>query len=118
MQYIDLAGQKYPLRMSLRAMKQITERFGGMDKVGEAISDSANMSAAIDVLNDLLKILMQAGRNYAVLTGEEVPPDLPCDPADILGPTDMAVILAKITATMTNDTAREVETVPKNGTAM
>lgn len=126
--YIELAGQKHPMRMTLRAAKEINAKFGSFTAMGEALKgpvapDGEGTSATADAvdarinaINELLKILLKAGRCYESLMGTELPPPLQCDPIDLIDADDTQTLTA-IFAAMKNDTAREVETVPKNGEA-
>lgn len=114
--YIDLAGQKHPIRMTLRAAKELNARFGGMDNMAKVLTNNSDVDALLDALNDTLKILLKAGRCYESLIGTELPPPLPCDPIDVID-ANTKETLATIMTAMRSDTEREVETVPKNGEA-
>ncbi len=114
--YIELAGQKHPVRLTLRAVKELNVRFGDLKNLGQVLSDSSNMDALLDALNDTLKILMKAGRCYESLMGTELPPKLPCDPIDVMD-ADATKAVGIVLATMRGDTERQVETVPKNAEA-
>lgn len=114
--YIELAGQKHPIRMTLRAVKEINARFGNMENMSRVLSDTSDMDALLDALNDVLKILMKAGRCYESLMGTELPPQLPCDPIDVLD-ADATKAVDAVLAAMRGDTERQVETEPKNAEA-
>lgn len=114
--YIELAGQKHPVRLTLRAIKELNARFGDLKNLGQILSDSSNMDALLDALNDTLKILMKAGRCYESLMGTELPPKLPCDPIDVMD-ADATKAVGIVLATMRGDTERQVETEPKNAEA-
>ena len=113
--YIELAGQKHPLRMSLAATKALSERFGGLDQMGEALTGS-DVAAKVDALDDVLAILMKAGRIYASACGEELPLPIPCKPSDLIDASD-GTVLKSVLETMRGDAEREVEAVTKNGEA-
>ncbi len=114
--YIELAGQKHPIRLTLRAVKELNAKFGDLSKLGEKLSNSADMDTLLDTLNETLKILIKAGRCYESILGTDLPPKLPCDPIDVLD-TDAAKAVGAVLAAMRGDTEREVETVPKNAEA-
>lgn len=114
--YLELAGQRHPIRMTLRAIRDLSNRFGSLDNMAKALSDSSDLGALLDAINDTLKILLKAGRAWASLTGEELPPALTCEPIDVID-MDVANTLSLIMSAMRGDTEREVETVPKNGEA-
>ena len=113
--YIELAGQKHPLRMSLAATKALNERFGDMDQMGAALTGE-NVGVQIDALDDVLTILMKAGRIYASAFGEELPPPIPCKPSDLIDASD-GTVLKSVLEAMRSDARREVEAVTKNGEA-
>lgn len=115
-QYLEVAGQRHPIRLTLRAVQQLSARFGGIDNMGRILMDTSDMDAQLDALNDVLIILLKAGRCFASLAGEQLPPELPCDPIDVID-TDVASALSVVLSAMRGDSEREVETVPKNGEA-
>lgn len=114
-QYLDLAGRKYPIRLTLTAAKELTERFGGIDKIGDALG--GDVSRNVDSVNDLLTTLLRAGRVYAAACGEQLPPELECAPADLIDLSDISAVIGTVAAAMSDDASREVEAVSKNGEA-
>lgn len=115
---INLAGREYPLCFSFTAMKRISERFGSIQKMGEALDRASDdIAAFVDALNDTLKILIEAGRIYAAHNGMEVPPPLDCEPADLLDNSSMGALTA-VFAAINGDSKRTVEVAPgKNAEA-
>lgn len=113
--YIELLGQKHPLCFSLKAYEEVLASFGSMDALYATLT-SSDLTDIIRGLDELLPILMRAGRLYASAIGEQLPPALKCRPSDVLDARDPAALGAVI-ASIKNDTARTVETVPKNGEA-
>ena len=113
--YIELLGQKHPLCMSMSAAEELTEEFGGLDKMADMLDqdDVPKMARAVD---RILTILMKAGRIYAGALGEELPPELPCRPADLIDVRDQAAVQA-ICSAMRADTERTVEVEGKNAEA-
>lgn len=122
MQYIELAGVKHPMVMSLAAAKALTEKFGGLDQMGKALAgeggeDGGNsIIQTVDTLDTVLEILMKAGRVYAAAVGEELPPPLTCGPSELIDVRNNNAVQA-ILDTMTADADRTVKTVAKNGEA-
>lgn len=109
---INLAGREYPLCFSFTAMKRINERFGSIQKMGEALDNASNdISTFVDTLNDTLKILIDAGRVYAAHSGVEAPPPLDCEPADLLDNSSMGALTA-VFATINGDSQRTTEVAP------
>ena len=112
MSYVEFLGRKYPLCFSMAASQELVEAFGSLDKMADALDETklGEMAAAVD---KILTILMKAGRIYAQAVGEDVPPELPCRPADLIDITDKQAINAIFNA-MKTDSERSVEAVSKN----
>lgn len=110
--YIELLGQKHPMCFSLAASERVDEEFGGLDGfLAEVQSgDTRRIAKAAD---RMISILMAAGRTYVGALGEELPPPIPCRPADLIGVGDKESIRA-IFSTVREDTGREVEIESKN----
>ena len=113
--YVEFLGQKHPLCFSLAAVEKLVESFGSLDHLADALSsgDIAQLSASVD---QVFRILMEAGRIYAKAIGEDLPPELPCRPADLIDVRDKSELQVIFDA-MKMDSARTVETAPKNGEA-
>lgn len=117
--YIELLGQKHPLCFSLAASEEVDAAFGGMGKMFEEMTskDTVRIARATD---KILQILMKAGRVYASACGEELPPALPCRPADVIDASSragMETVTMAIIEAIQGDTARTVEAQAKNGEA-
>lgn len=110
--YIELLGQKHPLCFSLGAAEALTEAFGSIENLDKEIG-SKDVGRIAKATNTLLEILLKSGRVYASAMGEELPPELPCRPADVIDVRDKSV-LADAMAAIRGDTKREVETESKN----
>lgn len=113
--YIELLGKRYPMCFSLTAATEMDEAFGGLEALSGRLREGSLAQRAADI-NRALEILLKAGRVYASASGMELPEPLPCAPADLIDVTDGAAVRAIFSA-VSGDTAREVETVPKNGEA-
>lgn len=113
--YIELLGQKHPMCFSLGASEQLDELFGGLENM-DAELHSGNVARVARATNTVLEVLLKAGRIYVSATGEDLPPPLPCRPADLIDVTDKTYGSA-IHNTISGDSAREVETVSKNAEA-
>lgn len=114
--HITLAGHDYPMRFTLGAARRMTERFGDLSKMGEALSDGGT-SEQLDALNFVLKVSINAGMAYNRMMGLEVPPALQCEPEDLLDLQSASDAMMEIQRMMSGDMNREVETVSKNGGA-
>ena len=113
--YIELGGNKYPMCLSLTATEELTERFGDLSNMDKALS-SGNIAEIARATNDIIEILMKAGRIYATYMGQDVPPELTCKPGDLIDITDGTAIKA-IFETIRTEMGREVETKTKNAGA-
>lgn len=111
--YIELAGQRYPLRFTLAAEERLSEYFGGMENMAAAFSNG-NEAKTIFALDKVLTILLDAGRAYADACGEELPPKLTCRPVELLDARDPGALRA-VFGVIKGDTEREVEVEAKNG---
>ena len=113
--YVEFLGQKHPICFSLAASEQLVEAFGSMEQFANELDggDLAKTARAVDIT---FQILLKAGRVYASAIGEELPPELPCRPADLIDVRDKSAIAA-IFAAIRSDTSRTVEVEPKNGEA-
>lgn len=113
--YIELLGQKHPLCLSLAAVEALTEEFGDLSKMADEL-DERNLSKMASAVDRILTILLKSGRTYAGALGEELPPELPCRPADLIDVRDQAAVQAIFSA-MRTDAERTVEVEGKNAEA-
>lgn len=113
--YVEFLGQKHPICFSLAATEQLVEAFGSMEQFAKELEgdDLGKTARGVDTT---FQILLKAGRIYASAMGEELPPELPCRPADLIDVRDRSAIAA-IFAAIRTDTSRTVEVEPKNGEA-
>lgn len=115
--YIELAGQMHPLCFSLAASERISDEFGSLENMQKMMMDeSVSEGDRIRTIDRVLTIMMDAGRIYASAMGEQLPPKLPCRPADLIDPVDPKTLMT-LTSTMSADTERTVEIAAKNGEA-
>ena len=110
--YIELLGEKYPMVFSSKAGEMLTDEFGSLENVKDAVSNGNQFKA----INTILKILIECGRKYCEVMNIECPPPLPCDPGDIIDMSDPDAV-SSIFLTITKGSEREVEVVEKNGAA-
>lgn len=111
--YVEFLGQKHPLCFSLAASEKILEEFGSLESMSQAITGE-DVPRKVHALDRVLQILMKAGRIYVSACGEDLPPELPCRPADLIDVRDPQAVAA-IFAVMRSDTERTVEAEAKNG---
>ena len=113
--YVEFLGQKHPICVSLAATEQLVEAFGSLEQFADAL-DKSDLARTAQAVDTTFQILLKAGRIYASAMGEELPPELPCRPADLIDVRDRSAIAA-IFAAMRADTSRTVEVEQKNGEA-
>lgn len=72
---ITLGGKEYPLLLSTRAVKEISKKFGGLDKLGESMTTKKDSAKSLDDAIWLITLLANQpiliyNRNHV---GEEKP---------------------------------------------
>ena len=113
--YVELLGQKHPICFSLAASEELVKEFGSMEHFADAL-DGNDLAQTAQAVDKTFQILLKAGRIYASAIGEELPPELPCRPADVIDVRDKEPI-ASIFESVRSDAKRTVETESKNGEA-
>lgn len=113
--YIELLGQKHPMCFSLAASERIDEEFGSLDAMMDELH-SKEIRRIAKAADKVLQILMHAGRVYMSACGEELPPAIPCRPADLIAVSDKESLEA-IFSTMKDDSTQEVAAESKNAGA-
>lgn len=71
--YIEVAGKKYPLSLSLGATKEICNKFGSMKEMQKALSDTENLAGLIDTLTYVMEVLIRQGCAYINAFGKYLP---------------------------------------------
>ena len=107
--YFEIAGVKRPVVFSMRAVKNIQDAFGGMEKMSEGVIDRD-----IGIVSRVLEILLDAGQAYCEGTGTECPPPLKCPPADIMDISETQAAVEMIFEVIKADSERTVEVSSKN----
>lgn len=107
--YFEIAGVKRPVVFSMRAVKNIQDAFGGMEKMSEGVIDRD-----IGIVNKVLEILLDAGQAYCEGVGVDCPPPLKCSPADIMDIGETQAAVEMIFEVIKADGERSVEVSSKN----
>lgn len=107
--YFEIAGVKRPICFSMRAIKNIQDAFGGMEKMSEGVIDRD-----VGVVSKVMEILLDAGQAYCEATGVECPPPLRCSPADLMDVRETQAAVEAIFEAIREDSDREVEVRSKN----
>lgn len=109
---IEIGGRAHLLCFSARVVRAVTERYGGMENIDEALSTEDTVKA-LDESVWLLAAMMDGGARYAKMSGLETPPPLTADELlDVMDLNDFVQIRTMIAETMTNGTTRHVEADP------
>lgn len=114
--YIELLGEQHPMCFSLAASEALAEKFGGLENMDKALS-GGDIRATAKAVDTILAVLLKAGRTYVAAMGGELPPEIPCRPADLIDVADGAEAIKSMFSAIKNDTAREVEAKSKNAGA-
>lgn len=109
---IEIAGKKYPLNFSVKAAKEVSERYGDITNIGDAF-EGKSTSEMMDEANWILALLIEQGVAYKkIVDGEEVK-GLTQDELEILmGVVDFADLKSTLLGAMTAGMRREVEVEP------
>lgn len=109
---IEIAGRKYPLNFSVKAAKEVSERYGDISNIGDAF-EGKSTSEMMDEANWILALLIEQGVAYKkIVDGEEVK-GLTQDELEILmGVVDFADLKSTLLGAMTAGMRREVEVEP------
>lgn len=119
---ITINGVEHLLCFSLRVVKEASERYGGVEKIGDAITDGDSMKS-LDEIAWLLSAMMRAGVRYAQVNDLETAPALSADEfLDICDIQDIATLRGKIFETIVSgnkpdvevDSAKNTEATPVN----
>lgn len=113
---IEIAGKKYPLNFSVKAAKEVSKRYGGVENVTEAFS-SGKVDEMMDEATWILAVLMEQGSAYKkIIDGEEIEAPTKEELEIIMGVSDFANIQDALMGAMTSGMEREVEVEvsPKN----
>ena len=109
---IEIDGREHLLCFSARAVRACTERYGGMEMIGDALTEGGPVKT-LDEAVWLIATLMDAGDRYAKLNGIDNPPPLSADDMmDVCDLADFAAFKDKIAETITNGRAATVEAEP------
>ena len=120
---ITLCGSQYELILTTKATKEINRRYGGLDKLGDKLSNSEGFEEIIDELVWLLTLLINQGLlvHNAVnkLLGEKQKPLFSEDDIEVLtSPADFADYKDAIFEALQKGAMRHIksEENPKNVT--
>lgn len=107
-----IKGKDFPMALTLKAMDELDQQYGGIENLPEAF-DGKTAMGLLSICVDMLIILMKGGRDYQIeMEGqaEDVPSKetLAC----LLMPKDIAEIKTAIFASIKESMNHEVELEP------
>lgn len=116
---IKIAGQEYPLALTLGAMEQLDEMCGGIENAAK-VFDGKKMGQIVETLVKMLGILIRGGCDYLAIEGQEAP-KAPTENAIKAGllPRDIPTAKTALFQAMADSMGRTVDVEPdqKNGGA-
>lgn len=115
---LTFEGREYPLCFSTRVVCNVTDKYGDLTEMYNALG-SDNVSTQLSAVMWVLAQMSAAGERYARLNGEDPHPALTEDQLwDAFGIDDLLKLTKAIMDTVTAGTSREVEAEPpKNAEA-
>lgn len=70
--YLEAAGKKYPMRFSLGASMKISEKYGSLSKMADALTDMTS-GRALETVADVTELLISQGCAYKNLFEKDMP---------------------------------------------
>ncbi len=114
---IEIGGKKYELLLTTKATKEISEKFGGLEKIGDALKDAKDVNDALSIVVWLIVLLAnQTILRNNLLTGSKEP-TLTEEAVELLtSPADLNTYDKAIMECLVRGTKRTVESEedPKN----
>lgn len=114
---IEINKKDYLLCFSARVIRACSQRYGSVDKIGDALTEGTE----IEIMDEcfwLLSTMMDAGARYAKLEGIENPTPLSFeDLYDLSDLLDLAMAKERIFETVAEGNKREVEVEPEQKNA-
>lgn len=112
---IKINGAEYLLCFSTRVMRDCAERYGGIEKINEALSDGDTVKM-MDECFWILAQMMAAGAKYAAVEGLPCPEPLGYEGLyDLCSVDDMLDMKAHIMRTISEGCHRDIEVEPEQG---
>lgn len=109
---IEIGGKAHLLCFSARVVRAVTERYGGLEHIDEALSTEEPVKA-LDEAVWLLAAMMDGGARYAKMSGLETPPPLTADELlDVMDLNDFGQLRTKIAEAVVSGRETHVEADP------
>ena len=115
---ITIGGEEYQLILTTRATKDISARYGGLEKLGERLLKAENFDEALDEICWLITLLANQSILIYNLKHRDTQRDLLTEEAVELltTPLELASYKEAISQAMFRGTARNIESEPDSGT--
>lgn len=115
---ITIGGEQYEMILTTRATKAISNRYGGLDNLGDKLMKSENMEMALDEIIWLITLLCNQSIEIHNLRNSDKKPLLNEETVDLLtSPGELAEYKDAITEAMLKGTKRNVESEHRAGVA-
>lgn len=115
---ITIGGEKYEMILTTRATKAISNRYGGLDNLGDKLMKSENMEMALDEIIWLITLLCNQSIEIYNLRNSDKKPLLTEETVELLtSPGELAEYKDAITEAMLKGTKRNVESEHRAGVA-
>ena len=108
---INLGGQEYEMLLTTKATKEITARYGGLQKLGDKLMTSENFEKALDEVVWLITLLCnQSVKIHNLKHPDDKRKELTVEETELLtSPMDIAEYKEAITEAMYRGTKRNIE---------
>ena len=107
---ITIGGEQYEMILTTRATKAISNRYGGLDNLGDKLMRSENMEMALDEIIWLITLLCNQSIEIHNLRNSDKKPLLTEETVELLtSPGELAEYKDTITEAMLKGTKRNIE---------
>ena len=115
---ITIGGEQYEMILTTRATKAISNRYGGLDNLGDKLMKSENMEMALDEIIWLIALLCNQSIEIHNFRNSDKKPLLTEETVEFLtSPGELAEYKDAITEAMLKGTKRNVESEHRAGVA-
>ena len=115
---ITIGGEQYEMILTTRAKKAISNRYGGLDNLGDKLMKSENMEMALDEIIWLITLLCNQSIEIHNLRNSDKKQLLTEETVELLtSPGELAEYKDAITEAMLKGTKRNVESEHRAGVA-
>lgn len=111
---ITIGGKEYEMVLTTRATREIASRYGGLDHLGDELSQSENIGESLGEVVWLITLLCNQGvQIHNLRHPEDRQPELTTDEVELLtSPMDLADYKNAISEAMVKGTQRNIESEP------